>query len=51
MTTIDDHGRPEPPLASDEVQTLVGFLEFHRATFGWKCSGLDAAGLRVQPQP
>lgn len=45
MTTIDEHGRPEPPLAADEVATLLGFLEYQRATLGWKCSGLDAAGL------
>jgi uncharacterized damage-inducible protein DinB len=45
VTLLDDQGRPEPPLASDEADTLVGFLEFLRATFAWKCSGLDAAGL------
>jgi uncharacterized damage-inducible protein DinB len=45
MTTIDEQGRPEPPLAADEVSTLLGFLDFQRATFEWKCSGLDAAGL------
>ena len=44
---IDDHGRPEPPVASDEVATLVGFLDYHRATLEWKCAGLDAAGLRA----
>ncbi|GAB3945644.1 DinB family protein [Kribbella albertanoniae] len=37
--------RPEPPLAAGETETLVGFLEYHRATFAWKCAGLDAAGL------
>lgn len=45
MTVIDDHGRPEPPLTGDELATLQGFLEYQRATFAWKCSGLDAAGL------
>lgn len=45
MTDIDEQGRPEPPLAADEVGTLFGFLEFQRATFEWKCSELDAAGL------
>ena len=24
---------------------LLGFLDYQRATFAWKCSGLDAAGL------
>jgi uncharacterized damage-inducible protein DinB len=42
---IDDQGRPEPPVAADETATLLGFLDFQRATFAWKCSGLDAAGL------
>ena len=45
MTVLDDQGRPQPPLASGETETLVGFLEFQRATFAWKCSGLDVAGL------
>ncbi len=45
MTVVDDQGRPEPPLASGEVETLVGFLEYQRETFGWKCSGLDVSGL------
>ncbi len=45
MTAIDEYGRPEPPVADDEAATLLGFLEFHRATLAWKCSGLDAAGL------
>lgn len=47
MTIIDDHGRPEPPLAAGEADTLLGFLEFLRATFRWKCEGVDAAGLRA----
>jgi len=47
MTLLDDQGRPEPPLASDESETLVGFLEYQRATFAWKCSSLDAAGLKA----
>ena len=44
---VDDHGRPEPPVAADEAATLLGFLDYQRATFAWKCAGLDAAGLRV----
>ncbi|MGH9116941.1 MAG: DUF664 domain-containing protein [Acidimicrobiales bacterium] len=43
--TAREQGRPEPPLAADETATLLGFLEFHRATLAWKCAGLDAAGL------
>ena len=45
MTDIDEYGRPQPPIAADETATLLGFLEYQRATFAWKCSGLDAAGL------
>src|SRR5262249_61975087 len=47
MTDVDEQGRPEPPFAADEAATLLGFLEFQRATFAWKCGGLDAAGLRA----
>jgi uncharacterized damage-inducible protein DinB len=45
MTIVDDQGRPEPPLTADEAGTLLGFLDFQRATLEWKCAGLDAAGL------
>jgi uncharacterized damage-inducible protein DinB len=45
MTDVDEQGRPEPPLAGDETATLLGFLEFQRATLAWKCKGLDAGGL------
>ena len=48
MTVIDDQGRPEPPVGADEVSTLLGFLDFHRATLEWKTRGLDAAGLRAR---
>ena len=47
MTDIDEQGRPEPPLAADETATLLGFLDYQRATLAWKCAGLDAAGLRA----
>jgi uncharacterized damage-inducible protein DinB len=47
MTDLDEHGRPEPPAAGDETATLLGFLEFQRATLAWKCGGLDAAGLQA----
>ncbi len=45
--TLDEVGRPEPPLAADETATLLGFLDYQRATFAWKCSGLGTAGLRA----
>ena len=48
MTVVDDYGRPEPPLAADELTTLLGFLEYQRATLAWKCRGLDSAGLNAR---
>lgn len=48
---VDEHGRPEPPPAGDEVATLLGFLDFHRATLAWKTRGLDAAALRATLAP
>jgi len=36
-----------PPVAGDEVATLLGSLERQRRTFAWKCGGLDADGLRA----
>jgi uncharacterized damage-inducible protein DinB len=42
---LDEQGRPEPPHAAGETATLLGFLDYQRATLAWKCSGLDAAGL------
>lgn len=51
MTELDGQGRPEPPLAGDEAATLLGFLDYQRATLAWKCSGLDAAGLRATVAP
>lgn len=45
MSQLDAQGRPEPPLAADETATLLGFLDYQRATLAWKCAGLDAAGL------
>jgi uncharacterized damage-inducible protein DinB len=47
VTQIDEHGRPEPPLAGDETATFLGSLERQRATLAWKCGGLDAAGLQA----
>ena len=51
MTELDKQGRPEPPFAGDEISTLLGFLDFQRATLEWKCAGLDAAGLAATVGP
>ncbi|WP_298890583.1 DinB family protein [uncultured Serinicoccus sp.] len=45
--TIDDVGRPEPPLAAGEAATLAGFLDYQRATLEWKTRDLEADGLRL----
>ena len=47
MSDQDTQGRPEPPVAGDETDTLLGSLDRQRAIFAWKCGGLDAAGLRA----
>ncbi|UOZ06417.1 DinB family protein [Amycolatopsis sp. WQ 127309] len=53
MTIVDEQGRAEPPVDADEAGTLLGFLEYHRATLAWKSAGLGEAGLRatVGPSP
>ena len=46
MPHIDDQGRPEPPVSANEADTLLGYLDFQRATLEWKTRGLDVEGLR-----
>ena len=48
MVTIDDYGRPEPEPAAGEIETLLGFLDYQRATLKWKCKRVDAAGLSTK---
>jgi hypothetical protein len=47
----DLHGYPEPPAVGSEAATLVGSLERQRATFAWKCGGLDGRGLSTRLPP
>jgi hypothetical protein len=47
----DVGGAADPPDAGDVLATLLGFLERQRATFAWKCGGLDAPGLRKSLAP
>ncbi|WP_433022844.1 DinB family protein [Kribbella sp. CA-294648] len=42
---MDLNGRPDPPTEAGEKETLVGFLEFQRATLRWKCEGLTPQQL------
>ena len=41
----------DPPVAGNEIDTLLGALERNRATFAWKCGDLDAAGLQARLAP
>jgi hypothetical protein len=43
---VDEHGRVDPPPAAGELETLLAFLDHHRATFAWKTAGVDADGWR-----
>jgi hypothetical protein len=47
MPDSDENGRPGPPVAGDDTDTLVGSIERERAIFAWKSVGLDAARLRA----
>lgn len=40
-------GSPDPPDAGDDFAPFLGVIERRRATFAWKCGGLDAANLRA----
>jgi uncharacterized damage-inducible protein DinB len=48
MTAMDDSHRIDPPLAGNEADTLLGYLDYQRATLAWKTGGLDGAGLAVK---
>jgi hypothetical protein len=41
----------EPPVAGNELDTLLGELERVRGYIAWKCGGLDSAGLRATLGP
>lgn len=49
--TIDEWGRPEPPHSGGEVATLLGFLDYQRATLEWKTRGLSDDQLRIALPP
>jgi hypothetical protein len=42
---------PEPPVAGNEVDTLLGVLDRLRGYIAWKCGNLDRAGLRATLGP
>ncbi len=47
MSIIDEYGRPEPPVAAGEIDTLLGYLDYQRSTLEWKTRGLNRAQLSV----
>jgi Protein of unknown function (DUF664) len=52
MTNLEsDAILTEPPVAGNELDTLVGALERQRRYIAWKCGGLDSAGLRAKLGP
>ncbi|MGI8880835.1 MAG: DinB family protein [Jatrophihabitans sp.] len=52
MTTPDDGAdRTEPPHSGDERAILNGFLDFHRETLQWKCTGLSPSQLATAASP
>jgi uncharacterized damage-inducible protein DinB len=43
--------RVDPPLSGDETATLMGYLDYHRATLRIKVDGLDATQLQATLAP
>ena len=43
--------RIDPPAAASELDMLVAWLEYHRATLAWKCEGLSPDDLRRRSVP
>jgi uncharacterized damage-inducible protein DinB len=48
---MDQCRRPEPPIVGDEKETLLGFLDFLRATILCKLEGLDDGQIRSPHDP
>lgn len=48
---MTDPPRVDPPLIADEEQMLTAWLDYHRATLAWKCSGLTDDQLRERSAP
>ena len=49
--TVPEFVRVDEPTTGDEEATLRGLLEWQRATFLWKCSGLTADELALESVP
>jgi hypothetical protein len=48
---IETIGRPERRLSGSWLEVIASNLDYHRATFLWKCEGLSEAQLRQRPVP
>lgn len=46
-----DAGRTQVPLSGDERAMLSAFLDAHRDTLAWKCSGLTVEQLKEAASP
>jgi len=51
MDSGSDATLREPPMAGNELDTLLGALERQRGYVAWKCGNLDSAGLRATLGP
>jgi Protein of unknown function (DUF664) len=49
--TVPPVTRIDQPVTADERATLEGLLDWHRATFVWKCAGLTGEQLALRPVP
>jgi hypothetical protein len=48
---INEIVRPERTLSGSWLEVIASNLDYHRATFLWKCAGLTEAQLRQRPLP
>jgi uncharacterized damage-inducible protein DinB len=48
---VREQDRTEPQYVADERAVLTGFLDFHRDTLEWKCTGLTPEQLRERAVP
>ena len=48
---IEKTVRPERTLSGSWLEVIASNLDYHRATFLWKCEGLSEAQLRQRPIP
>lgn len=46
---IDEIVRPERTISGSWLEMIASNLDYHRATFLWKCEGLSEAQLRQRP--